>query len=67
MATLFAFIYLLALVVWVGGIVFFSFFTAPSLFHTLPPEYAGKAVATIFPKYYPLGYLSGVGVRQICG
>jgi uncharacterized membrane protein len=53
-------LYLIALVVWIGGIVFFSFITAPSLFQNLPPEFAGKAVSAIFPKYYPLGYISGL-------
>lgn len=53
-------IYLLSLVIWIGGIIFFSFVGAPSIFKALPPEYAGKAVAAIFPKYYPLGYISGL-------
>lgn len=53
-------IFLLSLIAWIGGIIFFSFFTAPSLFHALPPEFAGKAVGAIFPKYYPLGYISGL-------
>jgi hypothetical protein len=58
-------IFLLSLVVWIGGVVFFSFFTAPSIFHALPLEFAGKAVSAIFPKYYLLGYVSG-GVALIC-
>ena len=53
-------LYVISIVVWIGGIVFFSFVTAPSIFHSLPPEFAGKAVGSIFPKYYPLGYVSGV-------
>ncbi len=53
-------IFLLALVVWIGGIVFFSFIGAPALFKTLAPEHAGKAVGAIFPKYYPMGYVSGI-------
>lgn len=52
-------VYLLSLVIWIGGIVFFSFVGAPSLFKVLPPEYAGRAVGAIFPKYYPIGYISG--------
>lgn len=52
-------LYLLSLTVWIGGMIFFSFIGAPSLFKVLPPEYAGKAVGAIFPKYYPLCYLSG--------
>ncbi len=52
-------LYLLALVTWIGGIIFFSFIGAPSIFKALPPEYAGKAVAAIFPKYYPMGSIAG--------
>lgn len=52
-------LYLLSLIVWIGGIVFFSFIGAPSIFKVLPPEYAGRAVGAIFPKYYPMGYVSG--------
>ena len=52
-------LYLLALAVWIGSIVFFSFVGAPSIFKSLPPEYAGKAVSAIFPKYYPLGTIAG--------
>jgi uncharacterized membrane protein len=53
-------LYLLALIVWIGGLIFFSFVGAPSIFKTLPPEFAGKVVGAIFPRYYPLGYLSGL-------
>lgn len=58
-AMLINFVYLLSLIVWVGSIIFFSFFTAPSLFKALPVEFAGKAVSAIFPKYYAAGYTSG--------
>lgn len=58
-------LYLLSLVVWVGSLVFFSLIGAPSIFKALPPEYAGKAVAAIFPKYFPLGYCSGI-VAFVC-
>ena len=53
-------LYLLSLVVWIGGIIFFSLVAAPSIFKVLPPEYAGKAVTAIFPKYYPVGIISGL-------
>lgn len=58
-------IFLLSLIVWIGGIVFFSFIGAPSIFQNLPPEYAGKAVSAIFPKYYPMGYISGL-IALLC-
>lgn len=59
MMTLTVTIYLLSIIIWIGGIIFFSFIGAPSIFKSLPPEYAGKAVGAIFPKYYPMGYISG--------
>ncbi|HVN91587.1 MAG TPA: DUF4149 domain-containing protein [Candidatus Binataceae bacterium] len=58
MATLF--IYLLSLVVWLGGMIFFSAFTAPAVFSVLSTADAGKVVGTIFPRYYILGYVAGV-------
>jgi uncharacterized membrane protein len=60
-----ALLYLLSLVVWIGAIVFFSFVVAPSIFHSLPPEYAGKAVGAIFPKYFTMGAVSGL-VASLC-
>ncbi|MGH7840018.1 MAG: DUF4149 domain-containing protein [Candidatus Binataceae bacterium] len=54
------FIYLLCLVCWLGGMIFFTIFTAPAVFATLPTVDAGKVVSTIFPRYYLLGYVAGV-------
>ncbi len=54
------FLYLLSLVVWVGGIVFFSFVGAPSTFQAVPVDMAGKVVAKIFPRYYLLGFVAGL-------
>jgi len=53
------FLYLLGLVLWVGGIVFFSFFTTPTIFTTLPKEMASQVITAIFPRYYLLGYIAG--------
>src|SRR5258706_1118899 len=53
------FVYLVALGCWLGGVVFFSFFTAPAIFGSLPVAEAGKAIGTIFPRYYMLGYVVG--------
>jgi uncharacterized protein DUF4149 len=58
--TVLLFIYLLSLVCWLGAIIFFSFFTAPALFARLPVAQAGAVVATIFPRYYILGYVAGI-------
>lgn len=53
------FIYLLALVCWLGSIIFFSFFTAPVVFTVLARPDAGKVISVIFPRYYILGYVAG--------
>jgi len=50
----------LALVVWLGQVVFFSFTVAPAVFRALPPETAGQVVGVIFPRYYALGALAGI-------
>ncbi len=52
-------IYLAALGCWLGGIVFFSFFTAPAVFTLLPRAEAGQLISAIFPRYYMLGYVAG--------
>ena len=52
-------IYLAALGCWLGGIVFFSFFTAPAIFTHLPAAEAGQVISAIFPRYYMLGYVAG--------
>lgn len=51
--------YLMALIVWVGEVVFFSFVVAPSLFGVFSKVDAGRAVGAIFPTYYRLGYGCG--------
>jgi uncharacterized membrane protein len=54
------FLYLLSLVAWVGGVIFFSFVGAPSTFQAVPVDVAGKVVAKIFPRYYLLGFVAGL-------
>ncbi|VAX19127.1 hypothetical protein MNBD_NITROSPINAE04-331 [hydrothermal vent metagenome] len=51
------YIHLLALVIWIGSVVFFSFIGAPSIFQTVDKKTAGDIVGVIFPKYYLLGYI----------
>jgi uncharacterized membrane protein len=53
------FIYLLSIALWIGGMAFFSFMAAPSIFKMLPREEAGKVVSDIFPKYYWQGLICG--------
>ena len=59
MSGLVRFLYLLALAVWVGEIVFFSFVVAPAVFRVLDPPRAGAVVGEIFPRYYALGTVAG--------
>ena len=72
MSVLLRYALLLAVVVWIGGIVFFSFLASPSVFKVLPRELAGRVVGDIFPKYHVLGYISCavalgciLGLRQL--
>jgi len=53
-------LHLMALIVWVGEVVFFSFVVAPVLFSTFPVGEAGRAVGAILPTYYRIGYACGV-------
>jgi|ERR671918_1812332 uncharacterized membrane protein len=53
------FIYLLSVALWIGGMAFFSFLAAPSIFKVLPREEAGRMVSDIFPKYYWQGIICG--------
>ncbi|MBI3399485.1 MAG: DUF4149 domain-containing protein [Deltaproteobacteria bacterium] len=60
MIVILKFIHLLSLVIWVGGIIFFSFIAAPSIFKVLPRETAGDVVGDIFPKYWMMGYICSI-------
>lgn len=60
MLTLVKWLYLMALIIWMGEVIFFSFVAAPSIFATFPPPDAGRAVGAIFPTYYRIGYICGV-------
>ncbi len=53
------FVYLLSLVCWLGGMVFFTALVAPIVFKVLPMAEAGKLVGALFPRYYLLGYICG--------
>jgi len=52
-------VHLLALGVWIGGVVFVSFVAAPALFGALPGDLAGRAVSVLFPRYYAFGAICG--------
>ena len=53
------FVYLLSLVCWLGGMVFFTALVAPIAFKALPMAEAGKLLSALFPRYYLLGYICG--------
>jgi uncharacterized membrane protein len=53
------FVYLLSIAFWIGGMAFFSFLAAPSIFKVLPRQDAGNVVSAIFPKYYWQGIICG--------
>jgi len=55
------FLMLLALVVWVGGIIFFAFVMAPALFSILPArELAGRVVAHSIGALHRMGIVAAV-------
>lgn len=57
---------LLALIVWIGGIIFFAFVLAPTLFTVLPsPQMAGNVVSPTLTKLHCIGLVSGA-VFLIC-
>lgn len=51
------FIYILALSIWTGEMVFFSFVGAPSLFKTLKRDDAAKAAERMIAGYYLIMYI----------
>ncbi|HEY2171666.1 MAG TPA: DUF4149 domain-containing protein [Candidatus Angelobacter sp.] len=55
------FFMLLALIVWIGGIIFFAFVLAPTLFSVLPTtKLAGDVVNATLTKLHWMGLISGV-------
>ncbi len=55
-------VYMLALVVWVGSVAFFSLVVLPALFSHLEVSEAGEIAALVFPHYYRLGCVLGVAL-----
>jgi len=49
-------LFLLSLAISVGAIIFFSFFTTPTIFREAPVALARELVGKMFPSYYLLGY-----------
>jgi hypothetical protein len=52
---------LLALIVWIGGIIFFAFVEAPTLFTVLPTtKLAGEVVSGSLTRLHWMGLISGI-------
>jgi hypothetical protein len=60
MRGIFKFIHLFSLMVWFGGVIFFTGLVAPTMFSTFPREQAGDVMGAIFPVYYLMGYGAGI-------
>ena len=61
MATFARFLMILSLIIWIGGIVFFSFIVAPVVFSVLPAqEAAGRIVSRSLTGLHLLGLTCGV-------
>jgi len=50
---------LLALIVWIGGVVFFAFVMAPTLFTVLSPPVAANVVSPALSKLHSIGLVAG--------
>jgi uncharacterized membrane protein len=60
MNTFLRYLEFLALTIWVGGIIFFSFVVAPALFTRLPSiDEAGSVVGVVLPRLHWLGLICG--------
>lgn len=53
-------VFLLALIVWLGEVLFLSFAVAPAVFRNFAVEEAGRVVSVLFPIYYKIGAVCGV-------
>ena len=60
MLSVLRFAFLLGLAAWLGMLIFFTFFAAPSIFKVLPRELAGQVIGDIFSKYWMIGYVAGL-------
>jgi len=49
--------FLIAVGVWLGAMVFFASVVAPTVFGTLEPQLAGQMIRRVFPRYYLFGLI----------
>jgi hypothetical protein len=55
------FLMMLALIVWLGGLIFFAFVLAPTVFTVLPTRHlAGSVVSSALAKLHWMGFVSGL-------
>ncbi len=52
-------VFLVALALWAGALVFYSLVVLPALFSEMPSARAGEVAALVFPRYYRGGLLLG--------
>ncbi len=50
---------------WLGSIVFFSFFIAPALIRVLGAQEGGRAVRALFPRYHAVGIVCGAALAAV--
>ena len=53
---------LLALITWIGGIIFFASVLAPTLFTVLPPQSAANVVSPSLTKLHWIGLVAGAAL-----
>jgi hypothetical protein len=59
--SLLRFLMMISLVVWLGGLIFFAFVLAPTVFSVLPTRHlAGSVVSSALPKLHWMGIVAGV-------
>src|SRR5438270_11707974 len=59
--SLLRFLMMISLVVWLGGLIFFAFVLAPTVFSVLPTRHlAGSVVSSALPKLHCMGIVAGV-------
>ncbi|HVN88164.1 MAG TPA: DUF4149 domain-containing protein [Candidatus Binatia bacterium] len=60
MSTAARIVFVLALIVWLGEVLFLSLAAAPAIFRNFAVEEAGRVVSVLFPIYYRIGAACGV-------
>lgn len=48
--------------IWLGAMVYFSFFAAPAIFKNLPRDTASELIGILIPRYYSLGFFTSCAI-----